>query len=124
MDDCRRALDISNACTLLASKESRYGSLDALRRGLLRVLVCKRRTRRGGDVNGVGEACAAYKICDSSSSVSVSSSASSALSGYSGGRSEGSSTNTTGRCQGGDVYAGSVVNVESEESRRLDIRLR
>ena len=58
--------------------------------------------------------------------MSVSSSASSALSGYSGGRSVGSSTTTSGRCQPvlGEVYTGKAVTAESEESLRADMRLR
>lgn len=104
MEDCSKAFDISKACTLRASNESRYGSLDALRRDLEREVVCRRRARRGGEVSGAEGGCAAYRIWhSSSSSVSVSSSASSALSGYSGGRSEGSSTSTIGLCQDGEV---------------------
>lgn len=72
MEDCRRTFDISRAWTLRASRESRYGSFDELRRDLLRELGCKRRARRGGDVKGTEAVCGAYKICASSSSVSVS----------------------------------------------------
>lgn len=123
IEDCRSAFDISRACTLRASKESRYGSVEALRLRLLRDEPCNRRALRGGDVRGPECNGGAYRIVESSS-VSVSSSASSALSEYSGGRSVGSSTKTTGLCQEGEEYTGRLVTAESEESRRAEIRLR
>ncbi len=55
---------------------------------------------------------------------SVSSSASSALSGYAGGCSECISGRSGCLCLGGEVYTGRVVTVESEERRRADRRLR
>lgn len=93
MDDWRRALDISRACTLRSRSESRCESDCAP--ALLRPRVYGERRRgvpRRGETlwdgwRGVGR----KRICWLSDS-SVSASASSALSGYSGGWSEGTSS--------------------------------
>ena len=56
MDDCRSAFDISRACTLRASNESRYGSVDVLRLGLIRDPLCVGlRVLRAGNVSGALE---------------------------------------------------------------------
>ena len=99
MEDCRRAFDISSAWTLRASNVSRWSSLEVSCR-LVRASPFARRARRGVKVSGGGGGL--YTIPEPLS-LSLSASASSALLGYSGGRSDGSSMSSTGRCHGGEV---------------------
>lgn len=77
IDDCINTLDISKACTLRASNESRYGSFEGFCL-LLREEPCERRVLRGEKLRGAGGGL--YSMA-ASSSVSVSASASSALLG-------------------------------------------
>lgn len=102
MEDCRRALDISSACTLRSRRESRYGSLALARLCCLR-WPRVRRVRREVGRGEAGRLGGRLGMKTSESLGSVSSSASSALSGYAGGCSEGISGRSGCLCLGGEV---------------------